>query len=251
MRFRWIEDEIKINIYIPPEIIKEIQGKQVNKTYKQSRSFISPLSPHDHLFRHTHLMITSPHTLQAIKMFNQEQNDSSTEVNLMRTSSSCRSLPMLPCELLLRIFFFLDIPDLLSLSRTMHYFRKISLDPLLHAHRLHFASIILSRAISSRPSLTELMARQVYITRTTKAALRLGRSFITIELKRLLERRPSMDRLVELGVLPVECSSETKIISKSNSTLYLNQTVEERARVDEFFNGVDRTAKQKRKSPHQ
>ncbi|TQS36942.1 hypothetical protein Golomagni_02598 [Golovinomyces magnicellulatus] len=174
-------------------------------------------------------------------MFNQEHNDSLTETDLTRTSSSCRSLPMLPCELLLKIFCFLDIPDLLSLSRTMHYFRTISLDPLLHAHRLHFASIILSRAISSRPSLTELMARQVYITRTTKAALRLGRSFITIKLKRLLERRPSMDRLVELGVLPVECSLETKSGSRSNQTRYLNQKVEERGRVDEYFNGMDRT----------
>lgn len=114
------------------------------------------------------------------------------------------SLTSLPSELLLQILSYLDIPDLLSLSRTMHLLRSLTHDPLLHSHRLQRASLNLSRAIPSRPPLTELMARRVYVTRNTRAALSLGRKFLMIKLNRQLGRRPNMERLVELGVMPAE-----------------------------------------------
>ncbi|CCU75406.1 hypothetical protein BGHDH14_bgh04914 [Blumeria hordei DH14] len=114
------------------------------------------------------------------------------------------SLESLPSEILLQILSYLDIPDLLSISRTMHLLRSLTHDPLLHSHRLQRASLNLSRAIPTRPPLTELMARRVYITRNTRAALSLGRKFIMIKLNRQLGRRPNIQRLVELGVMPEE-----------------------------------------------
>ncbi|RDL36961.1 Uncharacterized protein BP5553_04394 [Venustampulla echinocandica] len=116
--------------------------------------------------------------------------------------------PSLPSELLLHILSYLDIPDLLSLSRTSHTFRTLSLDPLLHITRLHHASLSLAHAIALRPCLAELMAHRIYITRTTLAARHLGRNFIKIRLNRQLLKRPSVDELVQLGVLPRECYSK-------------------------------------------
>lgn len=123
----------------------------------------------------------------------------------MSNTTSPPTLPNLPSELLLHILTYLDVPDLLSLSRTSHYIRHLSLDPLLHSARLHRASFTLERYIPFRPSLAELMAHRIYITRTTLAARNLGRNLIMIKLNRQLLKRPSADQLVELGVLPREC----------------------------------------------
>ncbi|PVH74089.1 hypothetical protein DL98DRAFT_519497 [Cadophora sp. DSE1049] len=120
-------------------------------------------------------------------------------------STTTPNLPTLPSELLLHILSFLDIPDLLTLTRTSHPLRSLSLDPLLHIARLHRASISLSHSLPLRPSLADLMAHRIYITRTTLAARSLGRNLIKIKLNRQLLKRPSAEELVQLGVLPREC----------------------------------------------
>ncbi|KAK0120311.1 hypothetical protein ONS95_011717 [Cadophora gregata] len=121
------------------------------------------------------------------------------------SNSTPPTLPTLPSELLLHILSFLDIPDLLTLTRTSHPLRSLSLDPLLHTTRLHRASISLSHSLPLRPSLADLMAHRIYITRTTLAARSLGRNLIRIKLNRQLLKRPSAEELVRMGVLPGEC----------------------------------------------
>ncbi|OWP01596.1 hypothetical protein B2J93_2112 [Marssonina coronariae] len=111
----------------------------------------------------------------------------------------------LPSELLLHILSYLDIPDLLALTRTSHTLRSLSHDPLLHIARLHRASLAIQHSLPLRPSLAELMAHRIYITRTTLAARSLGRNLISIKLNRRLLRRPSAEELVGRGVLPREC----------------------------------------------
>lgn len=120
-------------------------------------------------------------------------------------SSPPFSLPPLPSELILHILTFLDIPDLLSASRASHLLRQLCLDPLLHSYRLHRASFTIERYIPLRPSLAELIAHRIYITRTTLAARNLGRNLIKIKLNRQLLARPSAESLVQSGVLPGEC----------------------------------------------
>lgn len=120
-------------------------------------------------------------------------------------SSVNTTLSSLPDELLLQILTHLDIPDLLPLTRTSHHLRTLSLDPLLHAYRLHRASLTLNNYMPLRPSLTTLMHQHIYITRTTLAARNLGRNLIKITLNRKLLGRPSVETLVEKGVLPGEC----------------------------------------------
>jgi hypothetical protein len=115
------------------------------------------------------------------------------------------SILLLSPELLLLILSYLDIPDLLSCSRTCHLLRKLSLDPLLHSSRLHRAFIALNHYLPVRPPLSELMGQRIYVTRTTLTARKLGRNLIKIKLNRQLSRRPSAESLVGRGVLPAEC----------------------------------------------
>jgi hypothetical protein len=112
---------------------------------------------------------------------------------------------MLSPELFLLILSYLDIPDLLSCSRTCHCLRKLALDPLLHSSRLHRAFINLNNYLPVRPPLSKLMGQRIYVTRTTLAARCLGRNLIKIKLNRQLSRRPSVESLVYRGVLPAEC----------------------------------------------
>jgi F-box-like len=114
-------------------------------------------------------------------------------------------LTHLPPELLLHILTYLDIPDLLPLSRTSHHFRHLTLDPLLHSFRLRAAALNLAHDIPLRPRLAELMNRSIYVTRTTMVARNLGRKLVGIKLNRKLGTRPGVEELVGWGVLPGEC----------------------------------------------
>ncbi|PMD15819.1 hypothetical protein NA56DRAFT_326443 [Hyaloscypha hepaticicola] len=120
------------------------------------------------------------------------------------------TLPHLPQELLLHILAYLDIPDLLPLSRTSHLFRHLTLDPLLHVHRLHRASAALNHYIPLRPPLSQLLSSQIYITRTTMAARKLGRKLVGIRLNKRLRQRPSVEEMVQWGVLPRESREKPK-----------------------------------------
>ncbi|KAH8816020.1 hypothetical protein F5884DRAFT_667027 [Xylogone sp. PMI_703] len=125
------------------------------------------------------------------------------------TPPSPKSLSLFPDELILHILSYLDIPDLLNASRVHHHIRTLSIDPLLHVSRLARASCLLEHYIPIRPPLSELMAHQIYITRTTLAARNLGRNLIKIKLNRSLLKRPSPESLVDKGVLPAECLYRT------------------------------------------
>ncbi|KAI9826568.1 MAG: hypothetical protein M1832_006164 [Thelocarpon impressellum] len=110
-------------------------------------------------------------------------------------------------ELLLHIFAFLDVPELLSASRTCHRLRHISIDPILHQRRLAAASATLSHQLTHRPSLSSLAppTSTIYLTRTHLAARALSRSLVAIRLNRSLSRRPSAVSLVKSNILPREC----------------------------------------------
>ncbi|KAG5662961.1 hypothetical protein KAF25_000897 [Fusarium avenaceum] len=117
------------------------------------------------------------------------------------------SLENLPNEVLFHIMGFLDVNDLLSTSRTSHLLRDISQAPVLHYYRLQRVRTDLpSRLWSpSRPSLADLIARHIFMTRTSIVSRRLARSLVSIRLSRRLATRPSAASLVERSVLPKEC----------------------------------------------
>ncbi|KAI9666145.1 MAG: hypothetical protein M1821_004080 [Bathelium mastoideum] len=110
-------------------------------------------------------------------------------------------------ELLLDIFHYLDVPDLLATSRTSHRLRTLSTDPILHAHRIRLASHRLARRLPRRPPLQALLppVSAIYLTTTHVAARTLSRALVAIRLNHCLRRRPSAAALVDKGVLPGEC----------------------------------------------
>ncbi|KAF2766645.1 hypothetical protein EJ03DRAFT_298047, partial [Teratosphaeria nubilosa] len=117
------------------------------------------------------------------------------------------TLAELPDELLLRILYFLDIPELLSTSRTSHHLRVLSFDPLLHRVRLRYSQARVEYLLRRRPPLYALQppASTIYLTRTHVAARRLHWSLVCIRLNRSLARRPKLSTLISANILPKEC----------------------------------------------
>jgi hypothetical protein len=92
-------------------------------------------------------------------------------------------------------------------SQTSHQLRSIALTPLLHVYRLRRVRFLLPPLLSNptRPSLADLIARSIFLTRTSEVSRRLGRSLVSVHLARRLARRPPVEVLVERAVLPKEC----------------------------------------------
>ncbi|KAF2239749.1 hypothetical protein EV356DRAFT_499967 [Viridothelium virens] len=124
-----------------------------------------------------------------------------------KTAATRFSLNDLCDELLLNIFHYLDVPDLLTASRTSRRFRKLSTDPILHAQRRRLATQRLSVRLPARPPLSSLLppSSTIYLTTTHVAARTLSRALVAIKLNRCLSRRPSAASLIDKGVLPKEC----------------------------------------------
>ncbi|KAI9718769.1 MAG: hypothetical protein M1812_003943 [Candelaria pacifica] len=125
----------------------------------------------------------------------------------MASNAPILSLLALCDELLLLIFSSLDIPELLSASRVCYRLRSIALDPILHAHRLQYASILLAYSLPQRPPLSSLLPpiSTIYLSSTRFRARTLSRCFISIKLNRSLSRRPSASSLISSNILPEEC----------------------------------------------
>ncbi|KAI1374428.1 hypothetical protein F4677DRAFT_167264 [Hypoxylon crocopeplum] len=125
---------------------------------------------------------------------------------LLRWGWDSLSLDGLPNEILMHILTFLDVSDLLAISRINHHFRTLSLHPITHALRLRRARHSLPPLLTSpsRPTLAELIARHIFLTHTTQISRRLARNLVAIRLSRRLPLRPSAESLVQRGVLPPE-----------------------------------------------
>lgn len=91
--------------------------------------------------------------------------------------------------------------------QTSQHLRALSLEPVLHRHRLRHARAVLPRQLTSpsRPSLADLIARHIFLTHTTVVSRKLGRSLAAIRLSRRLAVRPPPETLVTKNVLPPEC----------------------------------------------
>ncbi|KAI0164036.1 hypothetical protein GGR57DRAFT_272823 [Xylariaceae sp. FL1272] len=143
------------------------------------------------------------------------QNDRSDALQDLTKSTSLPSywgwdrvkIDCLPNEVLMHILGFLDVSDLLATSRINHHFRTLSVAPILHTYRLQRARFLLPPLLTSpsRPTLAELIARHIFLTKTTQISRRLARSLVSIRLSRCLPKRPSAETLVQRGVLPPEC----------------------------------------------
>ncbi|KAG7110197.1 hypothetical protein HYQ45_017664 [Verticillium longisporum] len=114
----------------------------------------------------------------------------------------------MPNEVLLDILGFLDVNDLLSISRINHHLRTLSMAPILHAYRL-------------------LVSR------------RLGRSLVSIRLARRLATRPPAEVLVERAVLPYECVPGLAVVHVAPGLVAKRRAIEKEQVKDGLRRWVD------------
>ncbi len=125
------------------------------------------------------------------------------------------SFEFLPSEVLLHVLSFLEVSDLLQLSRTNHGLRDIACDPLLHLERLHHASYTLSVLLSRRPSKSSISPPNswIWLSKTNVLSRQISKSLIRIRLSHNLEHRPSPFDLVQRSILPSACTSYSSHVS--------------------------------------
>lgn len=124
-------------------------------------------------------------------------------------------LTELPSEVVLRIFSHLQIPDLLQASRTCHTLHLLACDPILHTHRLRYASMSLSAALEHRLPKSKISPPQAWIllSKTNVISRRVSKSFIQFRLSRKLQHRPSVEDLIARAILPSSCANYSSPIS--------------------------------------
>jgi hypothetical protein len=125
------------------------------------------------------------------------------------------SLDSLPPEVLLRVLSFLEVPDLLQMSRTSHALREIACDPLLHLERLHHASYTVSILLARRPSKASISPPNswIWLSKTNVLSRQISKSLIRIRLSHNLEHRPSPFDLVQRAILPSVCTTYSSHVS--------------------------------------
>lgn len=124
-------------------------------------------------------------------------------------------LQQLPEEILLQLISFLEVDDLLQLSRTSHKLRELACDPFLHLERLHYASHALNSALLRRPSRAAISPPNawIWLNKTNVLSRQISRSLTKIRLQHNLERRPSVDSLVSSNILPATCATYSSTVS--------------------------------------
>ena len=156
----------------------------------------------------------------------------------MKAMSRC--LESLPPEVLLCIFSFLDIPDLLQASRTCHALRDVACDPLLHLERLHHAACTLSIALARRPLKSSISPPNswIWLSKTNVLSRQISKSLIRIRLSHNLEHRPSPSDLVERAILPSTCTSYSSPVSPA--LIQSQQAVQRRKLIDGLGRKLER-----------
>ena len=125
------------------------------------------------------------------------------------------TLQQLPEEVLLHVMSFLQVDDLLRLSRTCHRLRDLACDPVLHLERLHYASYEVERALARRPSRAAISPPNawIWLSKTNVLSKQISKSLCKIRLNHNLERRPKVQELVERAILPATCSTYSSTVS--------------------------------------
>lgn len=114
------------------------------------------------------------------------------------------SLLELPEETLLLLLSFLDVADLLNLSRTCQLFRQLATDPILHHERLIVARHALTYRLQSRKKRAEIgpPIAWIWLSRVHVQSRAISRSLAKIHLSHRLDSRPSLQDLVQRSIMP-------------------------------------------------
>jgi F-box domain len=132
-----------------------------------------------------------------------------------RDMAARHSLDRVPPEVLLQILAYLEVNDLLQISRTCHTLRDLARDPILHLARLHRASWALSYALEHRPSRASISPPNawIWLSKTNVLSRQISKSLIRIRLSHNLEHRPHPQDLVARSILPASCTTYSSLVS--------------------------------------
>jgi hypothetical protein len=124
-------------------------------------------------------------------------------------------LAPLPDEILLHILAYLEVDDLLQISRTCHNLRSLACDPILHVERIHHAQYSVEKALIKRPSRASLAPPNawIFLSKTNVISKQISKSLTKIRLGHNLERRPDVESLIARAILPAACTSYSSPVS--------------------------------------
>lgn len=124
-------------------------------------------------------------------------------------------LEQLPDEVILHVMSFLQVDDLLRLSRTCHKVRGLACDPVLHLERLHDASYTVETALARRPTRAAISPPNawIWLSKTNVLSRQISKSLTKIRLSHNLERRPDVQDLVARAILPATCTTYSSSVS--------------------------------------
>lgn len=134
------------------------------------------------------------------------------------------TLSDLPEELLLLLLSYLDVSDLLQLSRTCYLLRQLATDPILHNARLLYARDDLARRLLQRKTRAQLSPpiAWIWLSRVNVQSRAISRSLVKIRLSHRLDSRPSLQDLVQRSIVPRYAISISPLLLQSQRAVYKN-----------------------------
>lgn len=143
----------------------------------------------------------------------------------------------LPIEVLIKVLIFLDIPDLINLSRTCTLLKRLSNDRFISSSRFLYTKDKIGISIQNRPSIDSLYMRHIIPSKSPNfnpnqllIVSMLTKSIVKDNLKKKLQTRPCLQELKEKNILKKQANefvqSKIKEFKKQNLTsmltLYVN-----------------------------
>ncbi|ODQ56985.1 hypothetical protein WICANDRAFT_81221 [Wickerhamomyces anomalus NRRL Y-366-8] len=143
----------------------------------------------------------------------------------------------LPLEIIIKILIFLDIPDLVSLSRTCTLLKRLANDNFISSSRFLYTRDKIGISIQNRPTVDSLYSRHIIPIRSPSfnpnqllIVSMLTKSIVKDNLKKNLQKRPSLKELKDKNIVKGQTTefvqSKIKEFKKQNLssmlTVYVN-----------------------------
>jgi len=133
----------------------------------------------------------------------------------------------LPVEIIIKILVFLDIPELINLSRTCTLLKRLANDKFISSSRFLYTKDKIGISIQNRPNIDALYMRHIIPVKSPHfnpnqmlIVSMLTKSIVKDNLKKKLERRPNLNELKEKNIVKKQDSefvqSKIKEFKKQN-----------------------------------
>ena len=114
----------------------------------------------------------------------------------------------LPLEVLIKVLIFLDVPDLISLSKTCHYLKEVANERFISRCRFYYTRNRLNCRLGLRPDTTVLYEQHIIPNKDITVSAELLSTASTLEknlrrdsLSKSLRKRPSIEELKQKRIV--------------------------------------------------